>query len=344
MFLYLILFSLIIVFLIKFIPDKYITRKEHFYFAVASVLWSIVISYFMVYHSSPSTRVVTGFVTGKEIINVKVQEKGCNIKQNCYVDGKMYLVDSTVGQVQIPIVDDYGMAIPPRFDSVDLGESFSTEMKYIDFFEMSKKIDFSNVSDNIYMNKIPDYPQIINYYKFNGMIIVGSIKKNFLNLNKELSKEMIKWYPKYDLNIIVFLLSDNYDASYFEALESKWNGGKRNDVVIVVQMDTKSDVNWAKVMARSQSDDFKNSIAFELENIKDINTEKLINVIDKNLKEKYTKIKVSENDNEFSFLLNPLITPADQVLYAIMSLVGLLLMTIALYKYDLHEKSEANRR
>ena len=109
-------------------------------------------------------------------------------------------------------------------------------------------------------------------------------------------------------------------------------------------MDTKSDVNWAKVMARSQSDDFKNSIAFELENIKDINTEKLINVINKNLKEKYTKIKVSENDNEFSFLLNPLITPADQVLYAIISLVALLLMTIALYKYDLHEKSEANRR
>jgi hypothetical protein len=89
---------------------------------------------------------------------------------------------------------------------------------------------------------LPEYPRVHSIYKVNRVIGAGSTKE----LRDRLDEHMKTIGPNKQANII-FVGTNSPDPSYRYALERKWVGGKKNDLIVVVGLDDKK-ITWADVI------------------------------------------------------------------------------------------------
>jgi hypothetical protein len=91
-----------------------------------------------------------------------------------------------------------------------------------------------------FQGKLPGYPAVYDYYRFNHIV-------NLTNF----SDPKFDWYvrdrlrslgPSKQVNIIVVITYD--DENFFYALASHWNGGKKNDVMMVYGISPENDILW----------------------------------------------------------------------------------------------------
>jgi hypothetical protein len=101
---------------------------------------------------------------------------------------------------------------------------------------------------------LPDYPnKIYDIYKIDRVILLGNINFNTEFLNKELSEILKILGPQKQANIII-VITDNPDDSIAYALRAKWDGFKKNDIVINIGVDESNVVQWTKVFSWSKNE------------------------------------------------------------------------------------------
>lgn len=164
----------------------------------------------------------------------------------CYRDH--YTVDwdvkCSVGNVKIKSLDSeyksvYKKPDPTAYKKAFKGEFCATSHSYTNYIKAADHSLF-NLDNNLNYEEyeVPNYPRIHSYYKVNRVFGFGKINKK---LNELLNSELRTLGPTKQANII--LIGTKYDEGYRYAVEQKWLGGKKNDVIVLVGIDGIS-IDW----------------------------------------------------------------------------------------------------
>lgn len=175
-----------------------------------------------------------------EVCSGSGKSKSCSQScQTCYTDH--YTVDwdvkCSVGNVKIKSLDReyksvYNEPDPAAYTKAYKGEFCATTNTFTNYIKAAEKSLF-NVDNKLDYSgyKVPAYPRIHGYYKVNRVFGFGKLNKE---LNKLLNDKLRTLGAIKQANII--LIGSEYDMEYRYAVEQKWLGGKKNDVIVLVGM------------------------------------------------------------------------------------------------------------
>lgn len=305
--------------IVKLIFPHHVTFKEFFASCGISILCVIAFYAFLKIGATHDTEIWNGEVVKKYSDKVSCEHSySCNcttvcsgtgsnrtcqqVCQTCYehsydVD---WVVKANVGGTTISRVDRQGLKTPPRWAAVKIGEPYSETYSFTNYIKAAPDSLFAGSKALIqqYEGKFPNYPSIHDYYKVNRVISLGvSIDKT---LNEKLNELHKKWGPQKQINVIPVFVNEKYSQEFFKALEAKWLGGKKNDAVIVTQIDKNGNVSWTRVMSRDEHKVFDKSIEFDMAQMGTFDTDKFVKILDDNVMNKFQR----ENFHKYEYLLN----------------------------------------
>jgi hypothetical protein len=247
-----------------------------------------------------------------------------------------YVLQSNVGNINIPREDRQGIMIPLLFTQTSVGQAVVQKHQYDNLIKGSKNSLFNNnlnqdddfdEFDNFNEKEIqllPQYPdKIENLFHLNRVLWLS---KNSLQpfspqyltqVNGYLADKLkITGYQK-QVNVILVLADTQfYPQDFTFSLLKKWQGGKKNDVIVIMGIDVKSSSNTNKpqiayvkvhswslhslfdVQLRDELLDLNSNLNQNNQNNQTINLFKVIDIIDARLKTQY----VQRSFQEFEYL------------------------------------------
>jgi hypothetical protein len=301
-------------------PHK-VTLKEYLMVSGINIVVLLFVSMAMNISSTYDTEVWSGEVTEKYSkrvscehsydCNCRDERTGTDSKGNptysrvcdtCYEHAYdvNWVVRSNVGYEIISRVDRRGLKEPPRYSKVQIGEPYATTYGFKNYILASPDTLFVNSMSLVenYKGIMPAYPSIFDYYRINR--VIGIDKAVDPDLNIMLNDQMRKWGPTKQANIIVVVVSEKYTQEFYEALQAHWKGGKKNDVVIVVQVDQSNKVGWTRVFSRADQGVFDKSVEYDVNNMGTFDSRKFVDIVNQNVKERFHRV----NFEKFKYLLD----------------------------------------
>ena len=249
----------------KALFSKQIDNRElilHFVISFFVGLFSLLIIAGVQQGRMYDTEVWSGYVTGKERNKVSCSHSySCNCRQTCSGSGNSrscsttcdtcydhsYDVDwdikSTIGTFSIDREDRQGLTEPKRWSVVNQGDAVADERSYSNPLLLDKDSLFlvDKTASASFAEALPAYPRTYDYYKIKRVvgspIVVKSEEVEFL-----LSEYLKVNASVKQLNIITVFTE--YSPEYFNALMAHWNGGKKNDVILVYGLAKDGTIKW----------------------------------------------------------------------------------------------------
>lgn len=266
-----------------FIFKKKVTWIEFLIQVLAQIIVVLASSYLMFQSSVSDTEVWSGSVTHKERNRVSCSHSySCNCRQECSGSGNnrscsqvcdtcyehSYDIDwdvySNIGTFNIRRVDRQGLREPKRWTKVKKDDPVVKTSTYTNYIKGAKNTLFRKQGLMNNFKNLPNYPNnIYDYYHLNRLVLDGEILVNKTKWNKKLMLINAEIGPLKQANLII-VLTDNPSLDYYYALEQKWLGGKKNDVVVVMSVKKDRSFNWVKTMTLSQSNIFQVNLESKL--------------------------------------------------------------------------------
>lgn len=309
----------------KFIFPHEVTVKEYLLVSFVNVVCVTVFYFLINLHATWDTEIWSGQVTSKQServscehsyqCNCRPQSSGTDSKGNttyitvcdtCYdhsydVDWE---VNSNVGRELIRRVDRQGLKEPPRFSKVQIGEPFATTRNFTNYIKAAPDtlfVETASMKDK-YIGKLPEYPDIYDYYRIERVITIGKTTINAKELNIMINEQMRKWGPTKQGNVIAVFVDDTYQEDFYHALQSHWLGGKKNDIIVITQVDSTGKVGWNRVFSRADTATFDKSIEFDITAMNQFDNAKYVEILDENIGERFHRMDFEQ----FKYLLEEL--------------------------------------
>lgn len=270
-------------------------------FAVlSSVSW-----YFMNTAAIFDTQVLNGVVTGKdrEIVHCRHSyschcrrdSKGNQSCDTCYehpydVD---YTVNTSVGNIDIPSIDPQGLFPSPYWEAAKSGEPAAVEKTYLNYLKASPDSIFYHDPKSV---KVPGYPRVYDYYKYNRVINVGTTADTS-KLNDDLNETLKSLGASKQVNIIVVLT--NQSPATADDLRVGWLGGKKNDVIVVLGLDGQT-IAWQKIFSWAENDIFNVELRDGLANLKTYNADSIAQIVAAQIQKNF----VRKSMKDYAYLMD----------------------------------------
>jgi hypothetical protein len=231
--------------------------------AIAGV--SAAISY---YSSLTDVQAINSYVMDKKQVRVSCEHSyECMCFDNCSTDSKGnrsctkvcqtcyehsndwdWDVYTAMGEtITINRVDRRGSNEPPRWTKVVMGEPTTQTRSYDNYIKASPGSLFRTDGALDEKTVVPPYPlNVYDYYRLDRLVMDG-IQLNTFTWNPQLSRLNAEMGAKHQVNLIVVVAKDK-PQQYFYTLRQAWIGGKKNDVILVVNVDNEMRPTWANVM------------------------------------------------------------------------------------------------
>ena len=276
-----------------------------------------------------------GQVTGKERERVSCSHSySCNCRtvysgsgkdrtsheecDTCYEHSNDYdwNVMTNVGDLKIDRVDRQGKTEPERWTKVTVGEPASQAHFFTNYIKAAPDSIF-HFSDELiaekFNGKIPDYPkEVYDYYRFNHVLTVGVPVPDLDKWNNDVANILKKLGPSKQANVIILFVNTN-DPNYEYALRSKWLGGKKNDIVVILGVTQYPAIDWARVMTWSDKEIFKVVLRDRLTEIKEVNRQEVLTAVD----EVTTRSFKRKEMKDFEYLADEIDPPMWVIILAI---------------------------
>jgi len=344
-FLTLLIFPVLVALVLFFVGKHTITLKEFLIHIAAQVLVagaSVGIIYWM---DTSDTEIWNGRITNKRKVQVPCSHSyQCNCRPSCSGSGKnrtcttvcdtcyRHLFDfdwrlylSTNETINIRRVNEQGTREPPRFTRAKIGEPTSTAHSYTNYIKGSSDSLFKKHGlVEQFKGAFPPYPgSIYDYHRLDRAI---GVPKDWSLALSELNADLgaIK-----QVNII-FIATTQKDSMFGEALEQKWLGGKKNDVVAIVGTSGKT-IKWAYVIAWTDKELFKVSLRDALMEVGELDKDKVMKAIRTNVSKHYVRKPMAD----FEYL-RASITPS-VLQWVIAMLIGLVISGILGFVFWKHD-------
>lgn len=160
-----------------------------------------------------------------------------------------FYAQSTLGGYTVDRVDPQGATTPPRYASVYIGEPVSDTASYKNYLLVSGANihnPANRVVDPLLLSAIPPYPQqVYDYYRMDRFVQIGTALDG-RQWNLKISDINSRIGPSRQANLIVVTTS-NIDRDIRNAIYKAWNGGKKNDVIIILAL-VKDRIEWAETI------------------------------------------------------------------------------------------------
>lgn len=164
---------------------------------------------------------------------------------------KKYYVNTTFRQFNISRIDRQGANVPPRYTQTKVGDPVSITNSYTNYLKAADLsiLNPQNIAVNqAELNLIPAYPiNIYDYYKIDRFIQIG-LKipaTEVATWNLGISEVAKVVGPIKQANPVIVVTDKPQYIRY--AIERKWNGGKKNDIIILIGVDGDV-VEWVDVI------------------------------------------------------------------------------------------------
>lgn len=167
-----------------------------------------------------------------------------------------WMVQTTVGDIEIDRVDRQGVDIPPRWAAVVKDEPVAKEHRYKNWIKGAKASAFNREGERLSKTyAIPAYPSVYDYYRIrriasdNPSLFGGKLDA----AERSLADALRGLGPDKQVSVSIFHTS-RYDREYGRAVYNAFSGGKKNDVMVVIGTDTVGKINWVTVTSYSTND------------------------------------------------------------------------------------------
>lgn len=268
--------------IVSWIFTNKISWKEVIAQLIVQALLTGTMVFIMLSSNMSDTEIWNGFVTEKKRLKVSCEHSyQCNcvnhtscsgsgksrsctttrICQTCYrhsydVDWRVY---NNINETwNISRLDSQGLKEPPRWTSVNVGDPTSSKHSYDNYIKGSPDSLFkTGMQDSLYKEYLPPYPSnIYDYYNLDRLVLIGKSIPNIdkPKWDKSISKVSAELGSIKQVNLVVVVTDLPQD--YFQVLNKHWLGGKKNDAIPVIGIDSELNILWVEVMSLS-NEEFK---------------------------------------------------------------------------------------
>lgn len=246
--------------------------------------------------------------------NASYSEKCDTCYEHSYdVDWNLY--SSTNEKIEIDRVDRQGLQMPDRWRIAYPGEPFSSEHSYQNYLLVNRgSVLFGGVGDTKrFAALIPQYPKVFDFYRVNPVIVTGGVPvdmKNWTWLIRELNKRVSG--PK-QVNVLI-VLAKTSDRSYAKALSTAWDGGQKNDLIVVIGTEDGNKIAFAEIVSWTPAQDLKVVLRDRIEQIGDLgHRDEIVNAIESEVNGRWKRMHMKE----YKYLLATAEIPFGEKLAAI---------------------------
>lgn len=345
-----------------FVVLKGVTWKELGIQTLAQIAVAAASSSLIYCSNTSDTELLNGIVTGKKQVWTSCSHSyQCHCHESCSGSGKSrscsevcdtcyehsndwdWDVYSSIDQtLTIDRVDRRGSDEPPRWTAVRIGEPMSVTHTFTNYIKAAPGTLFRHQGvQEKYASFLPKYPgEVYDYYRVNRLVLVnGASVPRSRDWNSALSELNGKLGAKRQSNMIV-VLAKNLPDDFYYALEEAWIGGKKNDTILVIGVDSQLAPQWATVMAWTTNKLFEIKLRDAIMDLPTLTREGVIEALDRNVSSYYKRKPMAD----FEYLAASIVPSTTQ--WTITLLIGLLLaagLTYLFHKNDVfdEERSQA---
>lgn len=270
-----------------------------------------------------------------EVCSGSGESRSCHQQcQTCY--RRHYTVTwhakTTVGPVRFKHRDSTSRSVynepdPQPYALCAPGEPASTENSYTNYVKGAASSLFHSTELD---DRVPQYPRVYDFYRFSRVLIVDSGVETE-KLNTLLNEGLRTLGPSRQVNVVVVITSLGQD--FATAIENKWLGGKKNDVIVILGLDG-TKLMWQDVLtwARSTGNElFAVQLRDAIGTLKEFDPDKLSKIILDKIQDDYVRPEMAD----FEYLKSEVDPPAwVTILAVILAFIGSVALSVVFYYYD----------
>jgi hypothetical protein len=233
----------------------------------------------------------------------------------------------------INTIDRQGLKEPPRWTSTTMGEPVTWLHTYENYIKAAPGTLFkrdTRKDEARFPLPVSSMP-VFDYWHTNQLVQVGTSVSDTTEWNRGIEAVNGAVGPTKQANLVVVLVK-NQPREYFEALQAKWLGGKKNDVTVVIGVDDTLKIQWADVMAWSYNEMIRVELRDSLTALPELDRVAILDLAKDNIQRNFTR----KHMDDFKYLTASFTPTGTQ--YAISILLGTLLsigLGIVMIKNDL---------
>lgn len=213
-----------------------------------------------------------------------------------------WFLNTTIGKIQIAYKDRtsrsvYNSPDPQRYVDAYVGEPCAIENTYTNYIKAVPESLFNRLAKTEKIDRmndvypLPQYPKVHYYNQVDRILTYPNIQiPNIDRMNNLLSLKLRDIGPAKQANIIVIFTTE--DVSFKHVIEKIWNGGKKNDVVVLIGVE-KEKIIWSDVITLGNNSGNEYMVANMNNDIRNLQTvedhAKLINTIATNVIEHFDR-------------------------------------------------------
>jgi len=208
------------------------------------------------------------------------------------------------------------------------------------FIPVSEKHEYKNYilgsNETIYKKqkditlKVLNYPNL--YRDSYGNLIIDRVQNyNDKNLENKMNYLAYKYGKSKQINPMIYIVR-NASKDYIYAIENIWNGGNKNDSIIILNIDNNGTITWSDSINWSKDSNFKIKAKKFFKGLNINETDKIVNLYENLINKYWSRLSM---EKEYGYLKNDLdIDWYIQLFIIIINLLG----NIALSRYFLNNK------
>lgn len=301
------------------------------------------------------TEVINGQVTAKSRDHGHyLQSYSCRCKTRCSGAGKhrscstscdtcyedRYTVSwnckTTLGEFSIQHLDRGSRSVylspdPTRYTIIQPGDPVAKTSFFTNYVKAAPDSLYHKNTIDKFKTLIPAYPDnIYDIYRIDRALAMGVNVPELPKWNADISNMLRELGPLKQLNAIILFVNTS-DSSYIHALEGAWNGGKKNDVIVVIGTTSYPKIDWVRVSSWTDSQLFKVQLRDEITSQGTIDRQKIIHAIDTHARSSYKRKLMKD----FEYLAAQIEPPTWVLILS--AVLGILISVGASYYFYLHD-------
>jgi hypothetical protein len=303
------------------------------------------------YQATDDVEVWNSYVAKKDRERVSCSHSyPCNCRPSCSGSGKNrtchqvcdtcyrhpydydWAVYTAIGErMEIERVDSQGTQEPKRWTAVQMGEPTSRLHSYENYVKAAPDTLFRHQVDTE-KYPIPAYPsRVYDYYRLTRLVRVnGATVDDPQYWDADIGQLNAEVGSAKQTNFIVVITKDQ-PPDYFYALETAWIGGKKNDVILVMNLDANKKATWVNVMSWGLNPLFQVKVRDELMEKSSIERWDVIDVMKRNILQYHQRKPMSD----FKYLRSSITPSVTQ--WVVTLLIGLAVSACLSYLFHKHE-------
>lgn len=169
-------------------------------------------------------------------------------------------VEATTGMTQeefsVNTIDSQGLQEPPRWTQFKAGDPFMDTKSYQNYVKANADTIYKTHGyQDRFAKAIPGYPISIGDYhtKLDRFLQVGVNMPDATSWSRDLTDLNCELGPKKQTNIIM-LVTSGQPEEYYYGVKEAWIGGKKNDVIVMIDVATDGHINWTNTLSWAKND------------------------------------------------------------------------------------------